>query len=119
MAQDTREQDIEYVEPEGTVTLVSPNGDEYRTHSPVEINDLVYGRGYKVKDEDAGAAGADAVTATEEPPNTTTDTSAATEAPQTDTEAPAAPAAPSKASAKAAAKPSTSGSPTATPPSTT
>lgn len=42
--------DTDYTEPEGTVTLVSPSGGEYRTHNAVEINNLVYGQGYKVKD---------------------------------------------------------------------
>jgi len=33
-----------------TVTLVDPTGREYQSSSPAEINNLVYGAGYKPKD---------------------------------------------------------------------
>lgn len=33
------------------VTLVDPQGQEYSTSSIVEINDLVYGHGYRIKQE--------------------------------------------------------------------
>lgn len=117
MAEETRAQDVE---PEGTVTLVSPSGGEYRTHSPVEINNLVYGQGYRIKDSDEPAADASAEDV-EPAQSKAADTAAGTEAPQAGTEAPAAPAAaPSKASAKATAKTGPTSSPTAVnPPSTT
>lgn len=55
MAEDTPV-DTDYTEPEGTVTLVSPSGAEYRTHNAVEINNLIYGQGYKLKNDEPESA---------------------------------------------------------------
>lgn len=109
--------DTDYTEPEGTVTLVSPSGGEYRTHNAVEINNLVYGQGYKFKDDAPDTSPARA--------ESTSDTGTADDSAASATEAPAAPApspTASKATAKAPAKASAdkaAGSGMPTPPSTT
>ena len=105
--------DTDFTEPEGTVTLVSPSGAEYRTHNAIEINNLVYGQGYKFKDE---AAADDAKSETDSP--VPAPTPAAEAGSVSTTEAPTAPpttpaAATGKSSAKpSVSKPSTSGTPT-------
>jgi hypothetical protein len=35
------------------VTLVDPNGGEYKSNSPAEMNQLHFGRGYSFKDHDS------------------------------------------------------------------
>ena len=93
MADDTPV-DTDYTEPEGTVTLVSPSGGEYRTHNAVEINNLVYGQGYRIKDDEP-----DPATQTE----SASEADAANEPAPPTTEAPAAPG-PSSAGGKAVPK---------------
>jgi hypothetical protein len=92
--------DTDYTEPEGTVTLVSPSGGEYRTHNAVEINNLVYGQGYTFKDDGPETNTARTESASNQ--GTAEDDSAAptTEAPAAPTPSPAV----SKAAAKAPAK---------------
>ncbi len=34
-----------------TVTLVDPNGDEYVAVAPADINNLVFGAGYRIKEK--------------------------------------------------------------------
>lgn len=128
MEQETREQDTDFVEPEGTVTLVAPDGAEYRTHDAVTINNLVYGQGYAIKgdeadDDEADSAGAADVsspgdtdparTGASTTPDANSEASATTEASQAPTPSPTTVG---KSAAKASGSKAAS---TATPPSTT
>lgn len=97
---------------DGTVVLVSPEGVEVEASTPVTINDLVYGKGYRLKgDDDDPEAAVKAAAPENAKPETAEPVGAAT---GTQTAASAAPPADAKPSA-----PRSSGKPAAGAPSTT
>jgi len=100
---------------EGTVILVSPEGVEVEASTPVTINDLVYGKGYRLKgNADPEAAAKAAAPEAGQQPVTAEPAGAAT---GTQTAASAAPPADAKPSAPSTSK--SSGKPATGAPSTT
>lgn len=99
---------------DGTVILVSPEGVEVEASTPVTINDLVYGKGYRLKgNDDPEAAVKAAAPETGQQPETAEPAGAAT---GTQTAASAAPPADAKPSAPSTSK--SSGKPAGAPSTT-
>jgi hypothetical protein len=118
MVDDTTSSTEEPAVDDGTVTLVSPEGVEVTAKSPVAINNLVYGKGYRLKDNPDPEAAVKAASAENaEGPETAEHADAAV---GTQTEVTAVPT-PSSAGAKSApntpkssGKPAASGAPSTT-----